>query len=213
MMLSSRVLPIGAELKPQGGASFRVWAPHAREVAVELHGRGRTDRIVPLAAEAGGYFSGEVPDVAAGTRYMLKLARGSFPDPASRYQPEGPHGPSVVVDPGAFRWTDQAWRGRPVNELVIYELHVGTFTREGTWRAAGEQLPALARLGVTMIEVMPIADFPGRFGWGYDGVNLFAPTRLYGSPDDARAFVNLAHELGLAVILAVVYNQLGPDGN
>ncbi len=212
-MPSSRVLPIGAELNPHGGVNFRVWAPRSRDVAVELQGSGPTDRVVALTTEADGYFFGEVSEVAAGTRYKLRLARGAFPDPASRFQPEGPHGPSVIVDPAAFRWTDQGWRGRPAKELVIYELHVGTFTREGTWRAAGEQLPALAQLGITMIEVMPIAEFPGRFGWGYDGVNLFAPTRLYGSPDDARAFVNRAHELGVAVILDVVYNHLGPDGN
>lgn len=212
-MLSSRVLPLGAELNPQGGANFRVWAPRTPTVAVELEGRLSADRVVALAPEAGGYFAGEVPAVAAGMRYKLRLARGAFPDPASRFQPEGPHGPSEIVDPAAFRWTDQAWRGRPVNELVIYELHLGTFTREGTWRAAAGQLPALARMGITMIEVMPIAEFPGRFGWGYDGVNLFAPTRLYGRPDDVRAFVNRAHELGVAVILDVVYNHLGPDGN
>ncbi len=212
-MLSSRVLPIGAELRPDGKAIFRVWAPRAKEVAVELSAANGETRLEPLAAEEGGYFSGEVAGLAAGARYKFRTERGAFPDPASRSQPDGPHGASALVDPKAFRWTDRGWRGRPVRELVIYELHVGTFTREGTWQAAAEQLPALAQMGITMIEVMPIADFPGRFGWGYDGVNLFAPTRLYGTPDDARAFVDRAHALGIAVILDVVYNHIGPDGN
>ena len=215
-MLQTRALPIGAEMsKTIGGASFRVWAPRSRQVAVEFFDDGQREprRTEPLAAEGGGYFSGHVAGVAAGARYQLKLDRGSYPDPASRFQPDGPHGASELVEPAAFRWTDHAWRGRAVSELVIYELHVGTFTREGTWQAAAARLPALAELGVTMIEVMPIAEFPGRFGWGYDGVDLFAPTRLYGRPEDARAFVNRAHELGLAVILDVVYNHFGPDGN
>jgi maltooligosyltrehalose trehalohydrolase len=145
-------------------------------------------------------------------RYRIRLDQGAFPDPMSRFQPEGPHEWSQVVDPG-FAWTDGAWRGRPPEDLVIYELHLGTFTPEGTWRAASEQLPELARIGITMIEVMPIADFPGKFGWGYDGVNLFAPSRLYGTPDEVRAFINRAHQLGIMVILDVVYNHVGPDGN
>src|SRR5690606_30153345 len=132
---------------------------------------------------------------------------------ASRYQPEGPHGPSQVVDPSTFSWTDAEWRGRPPDEYVIYELHLGTFTRGGTWRSAMAELPALVELGITVLEIMPIADFTGGFGWGYDGVNLFAPSRLYGTPDDARAFVDRAHALGLMVILDVVYNHFGPDGN
>jgi maltooligosyltrehalose trehalohydrolase len=116
------------------------------------------------------------------------------------------------VNAAAFQWTDHAWQGRPLAGAVVYEMHIGTFTREGTWRAAIEQLPELTELGVNVLEVMPVAEFPGRFGWGYDGVFPYAPTRLYGCPDDFRAFVNRAHELGLAVILDVVYNHLGPDG-
>jgi maltooligosyltrehalose trehalohydrolase len=173
---------------------------------------GATEASFPLEPEPDGYFAGVVAAAHAGQRYKLKLDQGSYPDPASRFQPEGPHGPSEIVDP-AFAWTDGAWRGRPPRELVGYELHLGTFTTEGTWRAAMTQLPELVRLGITLIEVMPIADFPGRFGWGYDGVDLFAPTRLYGTPADARAFVNRAHELGLMVILDVVYNHFGPAGN
>ncbi|HEX2151051.1 MAG TPA: malto-oligosyltrehalose trehalohydrolase, partial [Stellaceae bacterium] len=136
-----------------------------------------------------------------------------LPDPASRFQPEGPHGPSEIIDPGTFRWTDQGRRGRKREEMVIYEMHVGSFTQEGSWEAASRELPELAATGVTCIELMPVADFPGRFGWGYDGVDLFAPTRLYGRPDDFRRFVDRAHAHGIAVILDVVYNHLGPDGN
>ena len=137
-----------------------------------------------------------------------------MPDPASRFQPEGPHGPSQVVDPLAYRWADDAWRGpAAVEGQVIYELHVGTFTPEGTWTAGADHLPYLADLGITAIEIMPVAEFPGTFGWSYDGVDLFAPFHGYGTPDDFRRFVDRAHGLGLAVILDVVYNHLGPDGN
>lgn len=175
---------------------------------------GRRTGTYPLTPEKDGYFSGMVEGVRAGDRYRLRPGDGqAFPDPASRFQPDGPHGPSEVVDPAAFRWTDGDWKGVPVEGTVLYEMHVGTFTKEGTWEAAIEQLPHLADLGVTCLEVMPVNEFPGRFGWGYDGVNLFAPTRLYGRPDDFRRFVDAAHRLGLGVILDVVYNHLGPDGN
>ena len=148
-------------------------------------------------------------------RYRFRLDQGeaALPDPASRFQPEGPHGPSEIVDPGDFAWTDGAWRGRTREQLVIYEMHVGTFTPDGSWEAASRELPALAELGITCLEIMPVAEFPGRFGWGYDGVDLFAPTRLYGRPMDFRRFVDRAHALGIAVILDVVYNHFGPDGN
>ncbi len=132
---------------------------------------------------------------------------------ASRFQPEGPHGPSQVVDHTRFAWTDANWRGCTLEGQVIYEMHIGTFTPEGTWRAAADRLEALRDIGITLLEIMPIAEFPGQFGWGYDGVDWFAPTRLYGEPDDARAFVDRAHALGLGVILDVVYNHIGPDGN
>lgn len=165
-----------------------------------------------MAAEDNGYFSGTVAEAGPGTLYRYQVARGAFPDPASRFQPEGPHGPSEVIRP-EFEWSDRAWPGIRGTSQVIYEMHVGTFTREGTWMAAAQRLPALVELGVTVLELMPVADFPGRFGWGYDGVDLFAPTRLYGRPDDFRQFVDRAHHLGLGVILDVVYNHLGPDGN
>jgi maltooligosyltrehalose trehalohydrolase len=211
--MAARRYPVGAEVVP-GGVSFRVWAPKRRRVDVMVESRDGGAREVPLAAEAGGYFSGVADGASAGTLYRFRLDGGDrFPDPASRFQPEGPHGPSMVVDPARYAWGDARWKGRAIRGQVIYEMHVGTFTREGTWPAAGGQLAALVDTGITVIEVMPIAEFPGRFGWGYDGVDLFAPTRLYGTPDDLRRFVDEAHAIGLAVILDVVYNHLGPDGN
>ena len=211
-----RRLAVGAEPAPDGAAvHFRVWAPKRSRVEVLLAPGAPDERAVPLERESeSGYFSALVPGAAAGTRYRFRLdGDAARPDPASRYQPEGPHGPSEVADPDAFGWTDAGWRGVPAERHVVYELHVGTFTPEGTWRAAERELPALAELGVTTIEMMPVADFPGRFGWGYDGVDLFAPTRLYGAPDDLRRLVDRAHALGLAVMLDVVYNHVGPDGN
>jgi maltooligosyltrehalose trehalohydrolase len=204
----SRRLPIGAEVTPEG-VHFRVWVPKCRRVEV-VHDGGS----VELENESDGYFSGLAKGIGVGALYRYRLdGDESFPDPASRFQPEGPHGPSRVVDPSAFAWTDQAWRGVGREGQVIYEMHVGTFTREGTWKAAARELPELARLGITVIEMMPIAEFPGRFGWGYDGVDLFAPSHLYGEPDDLRRFVDRAHAAGLGVILDVVYNHFGPDGN
>jgi len=170
-------------------------------------------RHFQLAPEEQGYFSGFIHEAKAGMHYKVRLDQGTFPDPVSRFQPDGPHGVSRIVDPASFVWSDQDWRGPGTDCHVIYEMHVGTFTPEGTCRAAAEQLVALAELGITTVEMMPVADFPGRYGWGYDGVNLFAPTRLYGEPDDLRSFVDRAHTLGMAVILDVVYNHLGPDGN
>jgi maltooligosyltrehalose trehalohydrolase len=202
---------VGAELQPASGVHFRVWAPRRKRVDVIVEGE-RDAR--PLAPEGNGYFSGAVAEAAAGTRYRYRLDGGAaFPDPVSRRQPEGPHGPSEVVDPDAFPWSDGAWRGVSIAGQVVYEMHVGTFTREGTWEAAARELEYLADLGITVIEMMPVAEFPGRFGWGYDGVDLFAPTRLYGAPDDLRRFVDRAHGCGIGVILDVVYNHLGPDGN
>ncbi len=209
-----RRLPVGAELLPEGGAHFRVWAPRRRRVSVVVEGGGERGAYT-LEPEADGYFSGTVRAAKAGTLYRFRLDddENLCPDPASRFQPDGPHGPSQVIDPAAFRWTDDGWRGVAREGQVLYEMHVGTFTPEGTWAAAAEQLPELAALGVTVVEMMPVADFPGRFGWGYDGVDLFAPCRLYGTPDDLRRFIDRAHALGVGVILDVVYNHFGPDGN
>ncbi len=210
-----RRLPIGAECTGLSGVHFRLWAPNRRRVEVVLERGPGAGGVHALAAESGGYFQVRVPEAADGTLYGFRLDGSSrvFPDPASRAQPDGPHGLSRVVDPSRFEWSDVDWRGASPKDQLIYEMHIGTFTREGTWAAAARQLPELAGLGVTLLEIMPIAEFPGRFGWGYDGVNLFAPTRLYGSPDDARAFVDRAHSLGLGVILDVVYNHVGPDGD
>jgi len=168
---------------------------------------------IALEAEPGGYWSGAVTEARAGMHYRYKVGSGAFPDPASRFQPAGPHGASRIVDPSSFRWSDERWTGVTREGQIIYEMHIGTFTHEGTWAAAAARLPHLVELGVTLLEVMPVADFPGDHGWGYDGVNLFAPSRLYGDPDDFRTFVDRAHALGLGVILDVVYNHLGPDGN
>lgn len=207
-----RRLPIGAEVVPGVGVNFRVWAPKhtAVDVVIEKDGSAHA-----LQEERGGYFSGTVPGLASGARYRFRLGGGRLvPDPASRFQPEGPYGPSEVVDPSAYRWADRDWNGPASAErLVFYELHVGTFTREGTWAAAAEQLPYLADLGVTAVEVMPLHEFPGRFGWSYDGVDLFAPYHGYGAPDDVRRFVDRAHGLGIAVLFDVVFNHLGPEAN
>lgn len=203
---------LGAVAGP-GHTAFRVWAPERATVTLVL------DRAVPagdrfdLPAAGDGYFGGVVEGVTAGDRYHYLLdGHGPFPDPVSRYQPEGVHGPSEVVDPAGFAWTDGAWRGVAPTDLVIYELHVGTFSPAGTFRGVIDRLPYLRDLGVSAIELMPVADFPGSRNWGYDGAALFAPARCYGIPDDLRALVNAAHHHGLAVLLDVVYNHVGPDG-
>jgi maltooligosyltrehalose trehalohydrolase len=199
----------------QGGTHFRVWAPGSRQLEVVAREAtpARDSHAHALTREPGGYFSGLIPNLGPGRRYSLRVDGKLYPDPASRFQPEGPHGPSQIVDPTAYRWAVNDFRGAEARGQVIYELHVGTFTREGTYRALAAELPELARLGITMLEIMPLAEFPGNFGWGYDGVDLFAPSHLYGTPDELRALVDAAHGHGLAVILDVVYNHLGPDGN
>jgi maltooligosyltrehalose trehalohydrolase len=211
-MTYQRRFPIGTEPMPGGGAHVRIWAPK-HEVVDVVAANG--DGAQRLTREAKGYHSGVARFLNTGSAYGFRFEGDAklYPDPASRFQPEGPHGPSVVVDPARYSWKDRGFSGLSPGGLVIYELHIGTFTREGTWRAAAAQLEELSKLGITVIEMMPVADFPGRFGWGYDGVNLWAPTRLYGEPDDLRAFVDRAHELGIGVLLDVVYNHLGPSGN
>ncbi|HUJ62853.1 MAG TPA: malto-oligosyltrehalose trehalohydrolase [Kofleriaceae bacterium] len=205
-----RRLPIGAELI-EGGAHVRVWAPRWSQVTLVIEAPAR--REIALAREDGGYFAAHVPGLAAGARYRFRLGDALHPDPASRFQPDGPLGPSELVDP-RFAWSDAAWPGIIApHRQVLYELHVGTLTRAGTFAAAAERLPALAELGVTTLEVMPVNDYVGRHGWGYDGVLWFAPCRNYGTPADLRRLVDRAHALGLAVILDVVYNHLGPAGN
>lgn len=200
---------IGAEPASEG-VHFRVWAPDHSTLSVDVEGHG----TYPLHRVEAGYFSGLVTDIPHDARYLYRFANGeTLPDPASRFQPEGPVGPSQVVDARRYRWSDHEWMGRPLEEFVIYEMHIGTFTSEGTWQAALFELKELASVGITCIELMPVAEFPGRWGWGYDGVDLFAPFHHYGTPDDFRAFVDEAHRLHLCVIVDVVYNHLGPDGN
>ena len=212
---SRRNLHIGAEIVPSGGVHFRVWSPNCHQVEAVFPEGETGERPLELEAEADGYFAGTSETATAGTRYWFRLdgSERCYPDPASRFQPDGPDGPSQVIDPDAFAWTDHDWPGVKLAGQVIYEMHVGTFTQEGAWAAAAEQLEELADVGITLIEIMPVCDFPGRFGWGYDGVNFFAPTRLYGTPDDFRRFVDRAHAHGIGVILDVVYNHFGPDGN
>ncbi|HEX2227467.1 MAG TPA: alpha-amylase family glycosyl hydrolase, partial [Candidatus Binatia bacterium] len=215
-----RRLPVGAEVLREGGVNFRVWAPKCNSVEVVFEqeaglSNGATITTVSLHRNEQGYFAGTAENAHAGILYRFRLDSGEMllPDPGSRYQPDGPHGPSMIVDPAQYRWNDHDWPGVHLHGQVLYEMHIGTYTSEGTWRAAMNQLEELARMGITVLEIMPVNEFPGRFGWGYDGVNLFAPTRLYGEPDDFRRFIDRAHNLGLGVILDVVYNHLGPDGN
>ena len=195
------------------GTNFRVWAPLRQRVELLIEEAGVAATVHPLTRAPDGTFGGFVPGVGAGSRYRYRLdGAGPYPDPASRYQPEGVHGPSEVVDASRFGWGDVGWSGVSLDDLVLYELHAGTFTPEGTFAGVIERLPYLRDLGVTAIELMPVADFPGLRNWGYDGVCLFAPARCYGRPDDLRRLVDCAHRYGLAVILDVVYNHFGPDG-
>ncbi|MCC7370129.1 MAG: malto-oligosyltrehalose trehalohydrolase [Chloroflexi bacterium] len=205
-------LDLGANVE-DGGVRFRVWAPNARRVEVEI-GQGERASRQALTAEDDGYHAGLVAGAQAGDRYRYRLDGGDpFPDPCSRSQPDGPHGPSQVVDPRRFQWHDEGWTGIGPDGLVIYELHVGTFTPAGTFDAAIGRLADLRDLGITAIELMPLAEFPGRRNWGYDGVDLYAPFSGYGGPEGLRRFVDAAHGHGLAVLLDAVYNHFGPDGN
>jgi maltooligosyltrehalose trehalohydrolase len=212
-----RRLPIGAEIRDEG-VHVRVWAPAVRTMEVAIVDAleapaGQVRALHPLTRERDGHHSGLVTGARAGDLYLLRLDGERLrPDPVSRFQPAGPHGPSAIVDPFAYEWQAQDWPAPGSRPDVVYELHVGTFSREGTWEGAVRRLPDLAALGVTMLEVMPVSEFTGRFGWGYDGVCLFAPYHRYGPPDAFRRFIDEAHHLGLAVVLDVVYNHCGPDG-
>jgi maltooligosyltrehalose trehalohydrolase len=203
----------GAVPLADGSTRFSVWAPKADTVEVAV-ARGGTVRTFPLARGSDGVHSGILQDVPAGSDYSYRLDGGpDRPDPVSRWRPLGVHGPTRIIDPGAFRWTDAGWRGLETADLVIYELHVGTFTRAGTFDGVLERLPALRELGVTAIEIMPVSEFPGSRNWGYDGVSPYAVQSTYGGPDGLKRLVDAAHRLGLAVLLDVVYNHLGPEGN
>ena len=195
---------------PRGGTTeFRLWAPKAKSIMLQVQGKG----TFPMAPAGSGFFSAEVP-AKTGDRYSFQLDdHKSLPDPVSRLLPEGVHGPTEIVDPNAFQWNDQNWRGLPFTEYVIYELHVGTFSPSGTFADVRERLSYLKDLGVTAIELMPVAAFPGKHNWGYDGVSPYAVQASYGGPDGLKRLVDAAHEMGLAVILDVVYNHLGNEGN
>jgi maltooligosyltrehalose trehalohydrolase len=208
---------VGAELAGDGLVSVRVWAPDRKRVTVVMDGHDTMLDPDPdgfPGVISDGYFRG-LAKGQAGSRYGFRLDDDTrlYADPASRSQPDGPHGLSEIVDPSSYAWQDARWPGISLQGQVLYELHVGTFTPDGTWATAIPHLERLHALGITTIQMMPVADFPGEFGWGYDGVNWFAPTRLYGRPDDLRAFIDAAHQHGLGVILDAVYNHLGPDGN
>lgn len=203
---SSRRLPIGAEVDA-GGVSFRLWAPARERCFLVIGGNSEYE----MNAEDDGYFCLNLPGLSEGTRYQFHFGDTDdlLADPASRFQPEGLSGPSAVVDPARYQWNDHDWQGIQAFGAVVYEMHIGTFTREGTFAAAREKLAKLRAIGITCLEVMPINEFEGEFGWGYDGTLLYAPTRLYGLPDDVRAFIDEAHRIGIGVILDVVYNHFG----
>ncbi|MBF0624791.1 MAG: malto-oligosyltrehalose trehalohydrolase [Magnetococcales bacterium] len=206
-------MPFGAQVEPDGGVRFHLWAPGARRVDLCLEDTG-PDCLLAMTSEADGWFALTTDQAAPGALYRFRIDGGHrVPDPASRHQPQDVHGPSRVVDPAAWAWDDPHWRGRPWAETVLLELHVGTFTPQGTYTAAIDRLDSLVDLGITAIELMPIADFPGRWSWGYDGVYLFAPDASYGTPDDLKHLVQAAHARGLMVFLDVVYNHFGPEGN
>ena len=199
----------GAELLPEGGVRFRLWAPAAKQV--ELISDNKNKNMQKLE---DGWFELTEPSAKAGTLYRYRIdGKHEVPDPASRFQPQDVSGPSEVIDPAAFEWHDEGWKGRPWREAVIYELHVGTFSSKGTYAGAIEKLPHLRELGVTAIELMPLADFSGRRNWGYDGVLPFAPDSAYGRPEQLKALIQAAHAEGLMVYLDVVYNHFGPEGN
>jgi maltooligosyltrehalose trehalohydrolase len=208
---SSQPPALGAHYDGDGQSSFLVWAPKCRRVEVRV--LSPREQVFPLQPQPLGYHSASAEGLMPGARYFLRLdEKVERPDPASRFQPEGVHGPSEIIDP-AFQWHDHTWFGLPLRNYVIYELHVGTFTPEGTFQSVIEHLPALRDLGITALELMPVAQFPGARNWGYDGVFPYAAQNTYGGPVGLRRLVDAAHREGLAVILDVVYNHLGPEGN
>jgi maltooligosyltrehalose trehalohydrolase len=213
-MKCEHAMPFGASLRAGGGVDFRLWAPAARSCELAFYlGAATEPRLLPAEADAQGWWECSVDVATAGSLYHWRIDGDLLvPDPASRQNPDGVHEASCVVDPRQFDW-DSSWMGRPWNEVVLYELHVGAFTREGTFAAATDRLEQLAALGITAIELMPLAAFGGRFGWGYDGVLPFAPQAAYGTPDELKHLVQQAHRLGMMVFLDVVYNHFGPEGN
>ncbi len=212
-MKRAHAMPFGTEIAAGGGVKFRLWAPAAGRVDLRLVGAGQ--RVTaPMRRDANGWYAVAMPEAGAGALYQFVIDGDlAVPDPASRFQPEDVHGPSEVIDPAGYEWRDRNWRGRPWHETVLYELHVGTFTPEGTYAGVMQKIDYLASLGVTAIELMPLAEAPGARNWGYDGVLPFAPERRYGRPDELKRLVDAAHARGLMVFLDVVYNHFGPEGN
>jgi malto-oligosyltrehalose trehalohydrolase len=209
-MRRHRDLPFGAELR-LNEARFRLWAPRASSVFLQV--KEPLAQLIPMEHEPGGWFSTSTSVAGPGARYCYLVDGQAFPDPASRYQPEGVHGPSEVVDPRAYEWGDSGWRGRRWEEIVIYELHLGTFSGGGGFAGAVELLDHIVQLGATAVELMPIAAFPGDRDWGYNGVFLYAPAAQYGRPHALKRLVEACHARGLAIFLDVVYNHFGPEGN
>jgi maltooligosyltrehalose trehalohydrolase len=211
--MENRLVSQGAELREKS-VLFRTWATGKKKVSTVIFGDdGSVLREIPMERETSGYYSVIDPSSSSGTLYKYRLDDNLVPDLASRFQPQGVHGPSQVIDGRSFHWTDSGWKAPALHELVIYELHVGTFTQEGTFEAIASRFEHLKGIGVNAIELMPIGDFAGDRNWGYDCVSIYAPSRAYGKPDNLRTFVNAAHQAGFSVILDVVYNHLGPDGN
>lgn len=206
-------MAFGAALLPSGGVRFSLWAPAAEKVSLCLDS-GNNKRFLPMPRRDEGWFRLETEEASRGSRYCFQLASGLLvPDPASRFQPSDVHGPSEVIDPADFRWPDREWHGRPWEEAVVYEMHVGTFSAEGTFQGVERHLDHLVALGITAIELMPVAAFPGHYNWGYDGVLPYAPDSSYGHPEDLKRLIAAAHTRKIMVLLDVVYNHFGPDGN
>ena len=202
-------LSYGANVLSDGGVEFRVWAPEAGCLSVQL-----SQKPALAMAQDGEDFQLIVPEARPGDTYSFSFNDGRLrPDPVSRSQPQGVHGPSQIIDPGAFVWSDQDWKGIALSDYILYELHVGTFTPEGTFESAISKLGHLKNLGITAVELMPVGEFPGERNWGYDQVDLYAPHSAYGGPSGLKSLVNACHRAGLAVVLDVVYNHLGPEGN
>jgi maltooligosyltrehalose trehalohydrolase len=213
-MKRSHSMPFGASLNEDGSVRFRLWAPKAQRVDLWLEDSSQDSSSIELKKQESGWFELNTNSATVGTRYRFQIDGDiKVPDPASRFQPSDVHAPSEVIDPQAFDWKDEQWRGRQWEEAVIYELHVGAFTPEGTFRTVSERFDYLRDLGVTAVELMPVADFPGKRNWGYDGVLPFAPDSSYGRPEDLKQLIQTAHEKGLMIFLDVVYNHFGPDGN
>ena len=207
----SSLMPHGAEFTAEGHVRFRLWAPGVKHVELAIEDSASH---LPMQRDGGGWFQLVTDRAIAGTRYRFLLPDGSYvPDPASRFQPRDVHGPSEVIDPSRFLWDHAQWQGRPWHEAILYELHIGAFTPQGTFLSAIEKLDHLIAMGITALEIMPIGDFAGSRNWGYDGVLPYAPDDSYGRPEDFKALIASAHKRGLMVLLDVVYNHFGPEGN